>query len=200
MQKVAFAVSVVFHPVFLFFYVLLLTLLLLPGGIAGSGITPLLILSVFVLLNTIIFPLAGTYLLTGGILLNNLSHRTRAYLLTAFFYTLSYFFLLRTPVYEFLKAYNLSIVVVLIILAMLSLRWKISMHTTAMGGLVALFAHMYYQMPHLFLIPMIVSVLIAGLVGSARLKLDAHTNIEVYAGYMTGFTITGFVMGFILAQ
>lgn len=75
---------------------------------------------------------------------------------------------------------------VLVFLA--SILYKISMHTAGwssamtFAGLLA-FQHLPYA---LFLL--IVTVLLAGLIGSARLNLKAHSVQEVYSGYMAGLT------------
>lgn len=60
------------------------------------------------------------------------------------------------------------------------------MHTAAWGS-IATFAIVYaFQgMDHYFLFT-IVSVLMAGIVGTARASLKAHTHFELYTGYAAG--------------
>ncbi len=64
---------------------------------------------------------------------------------------------------------------------------KISMHTTGAGGMIAfvmiLMPLSFFNSLSIFLI----SILIAGCIGSARLALKAHAEREVYYGYLTGF-------------
>lgn len=64
---------------------------------------------------------------------------------------------------------------------------KISMHTTGVGGMVAFFMLLLPYTNFDSLIPFLVMILIAGLVGSARLALQAHTPREIYYGYLVGF-------------
>ncbi|MBC8045373.1 MAG: hypothetical protein H7Y00_01115 [Fimbriimonadaceae bacterium] len=64
---------------------------------------------------------------------------------------------------------------------------KVSMHTTGGGGLVAM---MLILIPFSYFNPLlifIISILVAGAIGSARLALHAHTTREVYYGYLIGF-------------
>jgi len=64
---------------------------------------------------------------------------------------------------------------------------KVSMHATGAGGMVAV---IMILLPYSFVgvIPIFIGTIIcAGCVGSARLVLKAHTEREVFLGYMTGF-------------
>lgn len=64
---------------------------------------------------------------------------------------------------------------------------KVSMHTTGAGGLIALVLVLFpYLMVNAFPV-LLGAVLIAGCVGTARLALKAHSEREVYLGYLTGF-------------
>lgn len=63
---------------------------------------------------------------------------------------------------------------------------KVSMHATGAGGMVAvvmiLFPYSYVNVLPVF----IGTIICAGCVGTARLALKAHTDREVYLGYLTG--------------
>ena len=72
------------------------------------------------------------------------------------------------------------------------LKWKISMHGAGMGAIIGfVFALMYYNLTlgePLWLL--IVAVLVAGLVGSARIILNKHTIWQVVAGTTVAAVIT----------
>lgn len=72
--------------------------------------------------------------------------------------------------------------------AMFTNIWKkISLHTIAIGGLVTFCAWQQgtdQHWPGFMLIPFL---LIAGLVGTARLIRQAHEPSDIYAGYLAGF-------------
>jgi membrane-associated phospholipid phosphatase len=68
-------------------------------------------------------------------------------------------------------------------------KWKISIHMLGMGSIVGLLVGltMRYQSA---LLPIILSIIIvSGLVGYARLRLDAHTPGQVYAGFALGVLV-----------
>jgi hypothetical protein len=64
--------------------------------------------------------------------------------------------------------------------------FKISLHTIAAGGAVFFFAwqmHLDPHWPQFWLVPVL---LLAGLVGTARLLRSAHHPMEIYLGYLAG--------------
>ena len=67
--------------------------------------------------------------------------------------------------------------------------WKISVHAAGVAGIVALLLHMLmedYCAPATE-VWLIISVALAGLLGSARIWLGRHTLMQVLAGYAVGF-------------
>ncbi|MCH8553731.1 MAG: hypothetical protein LAT76_01135 [Schleiferiaceae bacterium] len=75
-----------------------------------------------------------------------------------------------------------------IVMAILLLRWtKVSMHLAGMGAMVALLIYLSltYEIHMLEIIAL--AILAAGLVGSARLALNAHTHLELLLGFVFGF-------------
>ena len=95
------------------------------------------------------------------------------------------------------SSFLLGVVIALILVFVINLVDKISLHATGMGGLVGvcvillgLFGPNGITLGALtFGLPLVValSILLAGLVGSARLALNGHTPMQLYAGYMVGF-------------
>jgi len=71
-----------------------------------------------------------------------------------------------------------------------SLRWKISLHLTAMGAAVALLVIMSIADPGRSLVPLAVAVVGAGFLASARLYLGCHNGAQVLAGFCGGFAVT----------
>lgn len=78
-----------------------------------------------------------------------------------------------------------------------SLRWKISLHLTAMGAAVALLVVMSIADPGRSLVPLAVAVGGAGLLASARLYLGCHNGQQVLAGFGGGFAITAAALLFL---
>lgn len=73
--------------------------------------------------------------------------------------------------------------------AVVNLRWKISAHAAGVAGIVALLVRIIkdgYPEPAA-MVWLVVSILAAGLLGSARIWLGRHTVWQVLAGYAVGF-------------
>ena len=76
--------------------------------------------------------------------------------------------------------------------------WKISVHAAGISGIVALLT---YLLAHDFTMPgartwLIIAIVIAGLLGSARVWLGRHTVWQVLAGYAVGFAAVYIMMLF----
>lgn len=98
-----------------------------------------------------------------------------------------YLIVLKAPVW--LWGFMLGASVSLMLVSVINLRWKISAHTTAMGGLLAMLFRIvvsgYTPLPIEGW--MTVAILLTGMVGTARLLLQRHTLLQVLAGLLVGF-------------
>ena len=83
-----------------------------------------------------------------------------------------------------------SVTVSLILVALISLFWKISAHATGVGGAIGILTAllMRFDEPDL-LIPLLLTILTGGALMSARLQLNAHTPAQILAGIISGLTI-----------
>lgn len=74
-------------------------------------------------------------------------------------------------------------------------KWKISAHSAAIAGIVALLIRMmrdYYPRPEIFTW-LLVWIALAGILGSARIWMGRHTLLQVLAGYVVGFCAVFFM-------
>ena len=87
----------------------------------------------------------------------------------------------------------MSLVSAFLTLAILiiTLFWKISIHTTAMGGMLASFICISGELSISPVIICAVLILLCGLVAFSRIKTNAHQPAQVYAGFLMGILITG---------
>lgn len=67
--------------------------------------------------------------------------------------------------------------------------WKISLHMIAVGAVVAAFVVMSMAGVGEMTVPLVVSVLAAGALASARLYLGQHDGWQVGAGFVVGFCV-----------
>ena len=96
-----------------------------------------------------------------------------------------YFF--RTPFLpSVLESMLLAILTGLLIAGGINLLWKISLHLMGIGGLIggmlALFLECEYFLPGFFSF----LLLLAGVIGSARLRLKIHSGSQLVAGFFLG--------------
>jgi membrane-associated phospholipid phosphatase len=73
---------------------------------------------------------------------------------------------------------------------------KISMHSMGMGALVSTMLVLPKFSIHDLTTPFLSVLIIAGLIGSSRLYLQAHTLRQVYMGYVVGFLVQSLVFIF----
>jgi membrane-associated phospholipid phosphatase len=80
----------------------------------------------------------------------------------------------------------------ILILFLINLKWKISAHTYSCASIAGMILCLVYHFDDWqnFMI-LIVSILVLGMVASARLYLKAHQNHEVILGFAFGFLLGG---------
>lgn len=71
----------------------------------------------------------------------------------------------------------------------INFKWKISAHTIGIGGLAGAALGIIYRMQMDMTLALIVILLLSGIVGYARLKLNAHNPAQVYVGFVMGFLV-----------
>jgi len=149
----------------------------------------------FIIISNILFtfllPLFILLMLKRFKLISNLSmdkkeERKIPVLITIVLFAYNYYILNRLPLpdlyYSFLLASIFSVSICLII----TMYWKISMHMAGLGGVVGamIITSVLWQLDLRLLIAML--LLVAGITGSARLTLHAHTPEQVYTGFFVG--------------
>lgn len=103
-------------------------------------------------------------------------------------YIITYIYFKRLPVYREIHTYVLAVNIVLLVLIILNLKLRISMHLAALGGISGLIVALIilYQTPlQGFLI---LSFLAAGLTGTSRLAMGDGGN-ELLSGFILGMAL-----------
>ncbi|MBL7965683.1 MAG: PAP2 family protein [Prolixibacteraceae bacterium] len=121
--------------------------------------------------------------------MNRSTDRVLPLIFSSLFSYVGYMILQRIPIYPIYNFFLVASILVQIALLIISLRWKISAHAAAIGGLTGGFLALSIRMNENPLMILALLFLIAGFVGTARLILEKHTNIQVYAGFLLGFLI-----------
>ena len=113
------------------------------------------------------------------------------------FYYLGYLILEKLPVFPIYNFFLIASILVQIALLIISLKWKISAHAAAIGGLLGGFFGLAFRLQENPVYILIALILIAGIVGTSRLILQKHTSEQVYAGFLLGFLMMNLVFTFI---
>ena len=191
MKIAAKIISYVFHP--LMMPVIGLSIIFNTDSYINYAVPQELKQAVIILVgaSTFLIPLLISLLLLNRKLINSLEMETQKervipYSITIAFYLSTLYMLKQAPIpviiFNFLVGATLSIIVAFVI----NIRWKISAHMIGIGGLVGALLCLSILL-EVYITPFfILSLLVAGLVGSARLILKAHTPSQVYAGFAIG--------------
>lgn len=154
-----------------------------------------------VLLSTCLLPA-----LSAAILLLNPKARLREWkstdrilplLLCAIFYYLGYIMLEKMPLFPVYNLFLIASILVQIVLIITSLKWNVSLHTTAIGALIGGFIAISSRLHENPLLVLAFLFLVAGMTATSRMILSKHTQGEVYSGFAIGFVILNLVVTFI---
>lgn len=192
-------ISVAFHPVFMPVYGLLL-IFFAPTLFGFLPFNVKKILLSIVLLNNVLLPLSLLpYLKYRNQITSWTMESRRERMLPLFLATILYaattYMIIRYPVPLFIKTFIVGIFFVSLALTAINLWWKISVHASACGALSAMIIILTFRMNSYLLWPLITVIVVSGLILSARLKLNAHSSAEVWAGYFLGLAVLSLLMG-----
>ena len=119
--------------------------------------------------------------------LHDRQHRYAPFVLTIVSYVLCLLMMRRMNIPWYMSGIVLTVLIVTVVCAVANLRWRVSEHTagagSVVGGVVAFSALFGYD-PVGWLC---LTILVAGVIGSARLVLGRHTLGEVLWGFVVGF-------------
>lgn len=127
--------------------------------------------------------------LISGIMMKNRKERIIPLIVTSIMYIFAAFLIYRIPVAVFLKKFIIAVAINVLLVLIVSLRWKISVHMVGVGGLVGLIVSLSLYDRSNILYFLIASIILAGLIGSSRLQLEAHNPPQVYAGFLQGLIV-----------
>jgi hypothetical protein len=186
-------VSYMFHPIFMPVYGILIYLN------SGTYLEYLPFearraIFLIILLTTLVIPLSLLPMFLYGRLVKSVfmeSQRERLIplLAMALLYMFAYYMLVHLQVPALIKSYMLATNITILLTLFLSFRFHISLHMVGVGGLLGAVTGLGIRLSiNMTLVTMIV-LLVCGLVGSARLKLDAHKPAAVYSGFGLGIVV-----------
>lgn len=103
----------------------------------------------------------------------------------------------KIPGVDFLRKFMLAAACCEAMCLAVSFYWKISLHLTGMGAAVALLVVMNIVGAGNMMLPLMVAVMCAGALASARLYLGCHNGRQVLAGFCGGFVVAALAVLFL---
>ena len=194
MKQFAQFISIVGHPLFMPVYAMLLIFnynpyidIQVPNRAKQIVIT---LLSIF----TIFLPLITAFFLqklgiVQSIYMKSAEERKWPFLSSILWYYLGFELLKNIALPISLYLLMIGAIIVILTAYFITLRWKISVHMLAIGGLIGAMIGLSqrFEFDHFCLI--VALLFIAGLIGYARLKTNSHDYRQVYAGFFLGVII-----------
>lgn len=148
------------------------------------------ILFLIVAASTCVIPILFLLILTLSPNINRdmMHHRDRIlpYIFSAFSIYMGAQLLGKLPVPRIFSLFLTGSSIVLVVLFVITTKWKISGHGAGVGGLVGTLLSITFRYGIDLTWPIIAAILIAGAVGSSRILLEKHTPAQVYAGFSVG--------------
>ena len=190
-DKLAKTLSVIFHPYLMPVYGLLI-IFMAPTlyNYLPSTVKKLVIL--IVLINNVLLPLSLIpFFMHNNLIrswfMNERSDRIIPLIISTILYFVTTYIIFRFQVPNMLKLFFLATACLSLTATLINFWWKISLYSMAAGAIPALILVLSFKMYTPLLWYLIPSILVAGLILSARLQLNLHNPGEVWTGFLTGF-------------
>lgn len=189
--KLAQIISIIFHPLLIPVYGLII-IFSAPTLFGYLPFTVKKFLLFIVLINNVLFPISLLPFLRYRNIISSWTifkreERTVPLVISTVLYSTTSFIIFRFPIPVFLKSFIFAVTFVSLIVTIINLRWKISLHSVAAGSLLALVLLLSFKMYTPLVWYLVSAVLAVGLVLSSRLRLDFHNPRQVWFGFLTGF-------------
>jgi membrane-associated phospholipid phosphatase len=193
MKLFANIISVLFHPLLMVTYGMLLALSFTYLDFYPFALKCYLLGGVF-LCTALVPGLIITLMIKSGMAedleLTDRRKRVTPYLVFITANMACLFYLHKMQIPSWILSMFMGICVSLFVALCINFVWKISIHALGVGGLfgaVMGIARMQTVNPYWLFMALLIA---GGLVGTARIILDKHTPMQIYAGFMLGFICT----------
>ena len=194
LQLPAKIISYLFHPMFM--PVLMAVVINYLNKSAFVGVTNPQRVQLFanIVLNTVFFPLLCTLLLKAlgfieSIQMKTSKDRIIPLIATMIFYFWNYWVMKNQAAPLSLRVLMLGAYWGVILVFMANIFVKVSMHTAAAGGAIGIIIVLMMIGNFNLLIPLLITLLIGGIIGTARMVLHAHKPGEIWLGYFIGILV-----------
>lgn len=175
-------------------YATVLFLFVLPSDIAPPDESIPLKILMLAIIGTFLFPAVFIFMLVksgriSNLKMDNPNERNWPLLLTTVIYGSCYYALHTTAVPAFIQIFMLGATCSMAVTLFINLQWKISLHTTGIGGFCGAFTSLMLLGESVNITILALAFVAAGLVGTARLYLQSHNEAQVGFGFLLGFLV-----------
>ena len=191
-EKIPKIISLIFHPLLIPSYLFISVFnmnsyvsLLIPT-------TAKFLIFSLVFIATFLFPLLIILIMKRRGLIKSLQmeskeERVYPFLLTGIFFFLSYYMLKQIQISEVFHLFLLGITILVFLSLLINFFSKISIHMVGIGGMAGALTGISIRINLDLVLLISFTILLAGFIGFARLKLKSHQPIQIYTGYLLGF-------------
>ena len=196
LRGVALFISYILHPLFLPLFVTLLVVYTLPEYFVTfrqySRRFPYDQLFIRVISISLFFPMLTVGLARALNFVDSLHLRTQKDRIIPYMAcTIYYFWAFYTFKHEgsappFFNAFFLGVFIAVVMAMVINNYLKVSMHTVGWGGMIGFVLVIILSLQMNISLLLVITLLLAGIVGTARLILNAHSSAEIYIGFLAG--------------
>ncbi len=206
-------ISIIFHPLLLLTYMVVLLLTINPYLFGVVSIKEKVPLVMIIFFSSFLIPAMSVVMMkflgfVKSLEMKEKKERIGPYIITGIFYLWLVVIFYHNPEIPIaVKIFILGSTIALFVAFFINNFYKISIHGVGMGGFLAMiiitvlkfsYNEFVINAPLLGMVSistralLIIAILLTGLVGTSRLILKAHTSTELYSGFFVGF-ITQFI-------
>ena len=188
----AMLLSYVFHPIFIPIYCIAFLVMVHPTYFSGFSMQQKKFTIVIASLNLVFFPLMAILLLKAvgfiqSIFLHTQKDRIIPYMAYGIFSFWAYTVFKGQPIYPpIIASFILGIFLAGSGGLIANIYFKISMHALGAGGFTGLFLIISFGNSMAMIWPLALAICISGMVCTARMLLNSHTEKEIYTGFFLG--------------
>lgn len=188
------AIAIVFHPLMIPLYVLLLLLNLDSFLTYSLPLSYKTTLAGTIFLTTALFPLLLTWILfrmklISSVYLSARKERTYPLLAVTVFYYLTYFLLKGIHISTLFSYFMLGATLLAILALLFNYYRKISLHMIGAGSVTGFLIGLSANFGVNLSTEILAGILLSGIIGYSRLKTNSHHPADVYAGFAMGVVV-----------
>ncbi len=191
MRPLANLLSVLLHPLWMPTITIWWCFRLDPYMSYGYSKDLLLLLFGMVFAMTAVFPLVSALLMRRSGLVSDLTmphrqERIPTFIIALMYYGMCWFLIRRTTENPITTGIFMGAFISLLLVLLITLRWKISAHMAGIGGLIGAVLAVIIIDEREAPLTLCLLFVLAGALGTARLVASDHTPAQVYAGALLG--------------